>query len=321
MHIIGSAHDSNIGKSVSCLMLFALPKQLLPFSRFQNPSPRRHSQRQHVPRHRHRAVELLEPRQLLAATLWVDPASTAPGDFHTIQAAVNAATSGDTIKVAPGTYAESVTISKPLTILAHQIHLPGESGSSTVKSDTAAFTVSGTNAVTIEGFDINPLTPGNNNFDVGIEVTNTADSKIQGNAINDVVGFAIFLAGGVTGTLVQDNVATVPSALGVDGIQIASGVSSAANTDDRISINQVTGYNEGIYLSSPGNVLLHNTVEKSAADGILLLSTGETVQDNVAENNKAGITELSTGAATLQDNRAEFNTGAGITSDPTTRRP
>ncbi len=42
---------------------------------------------------------------------------TVPTDFPTIQSAINAATSGDTIKVLPGTYTEQITISKSLTIL------------------------------------------------------------------------------------------------------------------------------------------------------------------------------------------------------------
>jgi len=42
--------------------------------------------------------------------------STAPGDFHTIQAAVNAAMNDDTIEIAPGTYREQVTINgKPVS--------------------------------------------------------------------------------------------------------------------------------------------------------------------------------------------------------------
>jgi hypothetical protein len=39
-----------------------------------------------------------------------------PGDFATIQAAVNAATNGDKIVVAAGTYAEAVTINKVITV-------------------------------------------------------------------------------------------------------------------------------------------------------------------------------------------------------------
>ena len=39
-----------------------------------------------------------------------------PGDFATIQAAINAAAIGDTILVAPGTYSEALTINKVITL-------------------------------------------------------------------------------------------------------------------------------------------------------------------------------------------------------------
>ena len=43
---------------------------------------------------------------------------TVPTDFPTIQAAINASSPGDTIKVLPGTYPEQLTISKNLTIIS-----------------------------------------------------------------------------------------------------------------------------------------------------------------------------------------------------------
>ncbi|MCZ6915393.1 MAG: right-handed parallel beta-helix repeat-containing protein, partial [Gemmatimonadetes bacterium] len=42
-----------------------------------------------------------------------------PGDFSTIQAALNAASSGDTILVAPGTYVGQITITKAITLASH----------------------------------------------------------------------------------------------------------------------------------------------------------------------------------------------------------
>jgi len=50
-----------------------------------------------------------------AASLCVNPGGTS-GCMATIQAAVSAAASGDTITVSPGTYQESVTIKTPLTL-------------------------------------------------------------------------------------------------------------------------------------------------------------------------------------------------------------
>ena len=48
-----------------------------------------------------------------AATINVGPT----GDYATIQAAVNAATGGDTIQVAAGTYSEHITIDKQLSLI------------------------------------------------------------------------------------------------------------------------------------------------------------------------------------------------------------
>lgn len=57
------------------------------------------------------AVLALCAAQAAAATINV------PGDYATIQAAINAASPGDTIQIAPGTYAESLDINKTLTIV------------------------------------------------------------------------------------------------------------------------------------------------------------------------------------------------------------
>ena len=102
--------------------------------------------------------DLLEDRRMLSATLWVDnnPADTNPHDFSTIQAAVNAAHVGDTIKVAPGTYLESVSVNtQGLTILGGQPRLSGESGPTIVESDTASFTL-GANGISLEHFTFQP---------------------------------------------------------------------------------------------------------------------------------------------------------------------
>ena len=55
------------------------------------------------------SIETFEPRRLLAAHLGSET-------FSSIQAAVNAASSGDTITVDAGTYGERVVVSESLTI-------------------------------------------------------------------------------------------------------------------------------------------------------------------------------------------------------------
>lgn len=67
-------------------------------------------------------VEALESRRLLAVTLTVDDdlVQKPDADYTSIQDAVDAASAGDTIKVYPGSYAESVNVDKTLSILGAQ---------------------------------------------------------------------------------------------------------------------------------------------------------------------------------------------------------
>src|SRR5277367_885028 len=79
--------------------------------------------------------------------------------FTTIQSAVNAATSGDVIRVCAGTYPEQVTISKPLTLRADNgaVVIPSgvtqnSTGTSGSDSIAAIFDVQGVQDVDLVGF-------------------------------------------------------------------------------------------------------------------------------------------------------------------------
>jgi parallel beta-helix repeat protein len=96
------------------------------FTGTKKSSPRRNPVRRLRP-----LFDVLEDRRMLSATLWVDQAGGAP--FTTISAAVAAANPGDTIKVAPGTYHESVSVPKTLTILGGQPRIFSEHGPSIVQ--------------------------------------------------------------------------------------------------------------------------------------------------------------------------------------------
>jgi parallel beta-helix repeat protein len=64
---------------------------------------------------------------MLTATLWVDPNVAPSGNiFAKIGDAVAVAHSGDTIKVVAGTYAESVDVTKSLSIIGGQVRTAGE---------------------------------------------------------------------------------------------------------------------------------------------------------------------------------------------------
>jgi nitrous oxidase accessory protein NosD len=112
-----------------------------------------------------------------AATLCVNPGGSG-GCFNTIGAAVAAASTGDTVQVSSGTYAEDVTIGKPLSLIG------------TNSANTIIDAKGQPNGVFIDGLD-NPdlgevivmgFTVQNANFE-GILVTNASSVTIWGNRV------------------------------------------------------------------------------------------------------------------------------------------
>jgi hypothetical protein len=96
-------------------------------------------------------LELLEPRRMLAAQI-VGSSTT----YATIQSAVNAAVAGQTITVAAGTYDETVTVNKSLTIDGAEANVDARSSrgsESIVYATQTVFDITANN-VTINGFTI-----------------------------------------------------------------------------------------------------------------------------------------------------------------------
>ncbi len=116
-----------------------------------------------------------------AATLCVNPKGTS-GCKTTINAAVGAASPGDTILVAPGTYKEDVVITQPVALLgsyrASIIDASGLSNGIFVNGMSAPPKI-GISNVTISGFTVR-----NANFE-GLLVANATDVSLTGNLVTD----------------------------------------------------------------------------------------------------------------------------------------
>jgi len=125
------------------------------------------------------AVVLAIATSAQAATLCVN-AHGKPGCFTTISAAVAAASSGDTIAVAAGKYAEDVHIGKPLSLI-------GEGRDNTTIAANGL-----SNGIYIDGFDapglahvvVTGFTVENANFE-GILVQNASAVTIWGNTVRE----------------------------------------------------------------------------------------------------------------------------------------
>jgi parallel beta-helix repeat protein len=116
------------------------------------------------------SVNFSDNNNASAAILYVG--GSGGGNYTTIQAAISAANSGDTIYVYNGTYNENLNINKRLILI-------GEDNSTTKIKGTGGGDVIyvASNKVVIKGFTIN--NSGTNNWDAGIEINYANSCRIE----------------------------------------------------------------------------------------------------------------------------------------------
>ncbi|MBC8154246.1 MAG: right-handed parallel beta-helix repeat-containing protein, partial [Bacteroidetes bacterium] len=173
-----------------------------------------------------------------------------PGDFSTIQAAVNAACPGVTINVAPGTYTEQVVITKNLTIAG------GGAGSTIIKA---------------------PATLAAGGPDEGAPFIKRNIVEIKGTSVVTMSGLTI--DGTVTG---QDGCGTDAFGLYVydnSGLNLANAAITNIRLTDPSLFGCQVGFAVGVGLTgSPGSATLTNvTVNGYQKGGILVRGTGSTL--------------------------------------------
>src|SRR5689334_13454724 len=194
----------------------------------------------------HHFFETLEDRRLLA-TLYVDnpgdfmitndtaPSGLSTGDtvtwdpgagsqhgaavpglifgtnaFSTIQSAVTAASPNSTIRVAGGTFAESVNITKPLLVLGNQVNADAQGGRPSA-SETIVDAGGGTDFnigasdVELNGFTIQGASAGATPFGITLGV-GTSGSQITDNIIqNNIAGLSLANASATDQTVISGN--------------------------------------------------------------------------------------------------------------------
>ena len=242
-------------------------------------------------------------------------ASGAP--YTTIQSAIDAASSGDTVQVCPGTYPEELTISKSITLLGPNSGTDPNTSSRTAEADivepsdtppSGNFAASGgskvaititASDVTVDGFSIdghNPsASPGTINADEAVYVQDSNGATIQNNIIEN---------------------------FGYNGVDVNS--ATGINTDIAIQQNHILNIAGEVYLgvgvlfeSSGGygdfGTITDNVIDQDVGVGIQIdsnnggsPSSSVVVSGNYVDSGGLGIWDnnnfASAGAVTIQDN-------------------
>jgi len=216
-------------------------------------------------------------------TIWV------PDNYTTIQEAIDAASSGDTIQVSAETYNESITINKD------NLTLIGENRENTIidggGADFVVYVIA--NNITLSGFTIqtgglgiwfsrpiNSILTGNivsNNRD-GIYVWGSSNNSFTGNIVsNNIYGIYVWGSSNnsFTGNIVSNNIC---------GIYLG-------DSDNNVLLGNTAPNDQyGIYVDgSHYNTLSGNNVSSNNDSGIILHHSSNNIfLGNTASNNKYG---------------------------------
>lgn len=276
------------------------------------------------------------------STLMVDDDGVqCPGAYTSIQVAVTAAVSGDTIIVCPGTYVEQVTIpaGKDGLTISSQGNQDAIIKAPIVMVDVKAIVrVNGATNVTISGFTITgPGGGGCDSIRYGVRVDSSGSATIRGNHITMIHdtpfsgcqnGNAIQVGRwfeGQTGTAtIRDNLINHYQKTGIVVDNVGSYADIENNTIIGVGPTLAIAQN-GIQVSRGASAeVKHNDVsgnvytpESDASTGILLYQAGALdVSHNRVSASEVGIYLFDVDDASVSHNRSDNNTYDGIYADP-----
>ncbi|MFC1786686.1 nitrous oxide reductase family maturation protein NosD [Halobacteriota archaeon] len=245
-----------------------------------------------------------------------------PDDYPTIQAAIDNASTGDTIIVRDGTYTENIDVNKSLTIRSENgsdvTHVQAQSSNDYVFNVTAYFvslsgftvtgaTDSGKSGIYLYRVDHCDITDNNasNNW-AGIHIYHSWFNTISNNNANSNNQYGIVIS-------YYCNLNTISNNNASDNYH---GIWLSDSSNNRISNNNASNNGYGIYLggSSNDNIISNNIANSNSAYGIdLAYSSNNTISNNNASNNNDGIVLWPySNYNTISSNTANSNKHNGI---------
>jgi parallel beta-helix repeat protein len=236
------------------------------------------------------SIPLLATDTAAGSTLYVG----GPGNYTTIQEAIDNATSGDTVFVNSGTYFGGVVINKTINLVGEgrdTTHILGTGTSRGVK-------------VTANWVNFSGLMVTGSSLAVGLELWGASNCTISASYFS--VGYArVISLVGAHGNSIKDSVLT----------SSPKGIVLESSNENTISGNNISDIDsDGIWLqSSSMNILTANSVHSNGGDGIRLEdSSSNEITNNSLTDNQDGIFLLSSSGNALVHNNLVRNSGEGI---------
>jgi parallel beta-helix repeat protein len=264
------------------------------------------------------AIALIVQQEPVASKTWtVD--DNGPADFSSIQAAINASSSGDVVYVKRGQYYEHVSITKSIKLL-------GENKFETIIDGNGTGNVVTVNAsnVVVKGFTVQRSAPSlifggvylsnaslsyisDNIFannSMGIYSKSSSDNLILANnitsreygiyldnspnsiiSVNNVVNCGII---GISATYSSDNSTISGNIVMNDG---TFGIDIRSSSNQTVSSNEILGNTFGIEMQKSSNITVsHNIITSNSQGGInLVLSSNTVLFGNDVKGNGQGI--------------------------------
>jgi nitrous oxidase accessory protein len=233
---------------------------------------------------------ILAVAPVTAATLTVDQGA----QFHSIQAAINAAQPGDTIQVQTGTYIGNLVLNKQILLKGvGEPVLRGE-GVGSVITTTA-------DGCVIKGFVIEHSGGDLTREDSGI-LLKSSNNQIEDNDLRDIL-YGIYLYSSHGNTLRRNH---IRGRRELEEGDRGAGLHLWNSPDNIIEDNTISEMRDGLYIQScNGNQIRRNRVSNLRYGLHYMFSDRNVFEDNLFSNNVAG-------AAIMYSNHIEFRRNAFV---------